>query len=348
MSSDEKVTAIRMFLAGQPITRAAVRRACNALRFGGADDLYKEVVKFPSERSRSGENPSTQHSSFSGPSPVSEAYNAITWHSGKTSGHRGTCPPAQVPVVEIDVLDWNPVAVFSDLHIPAHDAAFMERCVDKALAEGCEKFIIAGDLTDNNQWHKRTHGIRTERKWQDDIDLSRSVLAWLCANFTEGYFFFGNHDEWVVKMLAGQADSNWLYKHLYPNLPLRHSYKHQVRLVQETKPEVLVVREAYDAAISRRCPEWRIIHGEHFSQNPVATMEKYCAKWQSNVLSGHMHWAAQGEYGPWNWVLNGGSFDERRQDFLHERPSNMKKTQQGFTIISSGRATLYRGSDPRW
>lgn len=337
-SALDYLNLVRLELAGRPITRSSVRAVCAELNLDRADDAYKILVNDASQKPQD----EPQVTIWSGtlindPSPILGHLSASTMHRV----HRGSCPPSQVPVVKIDVLDWNPVAVFSDLHIPAHDHKFMERCVDRALSEGVKKFIIAGDLTDNNQWHKRTHGIRTERKWQDDIDLSRSVLAWLCANFEAGYLFFGNHDEWVIKMLQGQADSNWLYSHLYPNLPLTFSYKHQVRLRQP-----LVAPEF--PPMNKGEAEWRIIHGEHFSQNPVATMEKYCAKFQANVLSGHMHWAIQAEYGPWQWVLNGGSFDESRQDYLHERPSNMKKTQQGFTVIKDGMATLYRGSDPRW
>lgn len=248
---------------------------------------------------------------------------------------KGSCPPSPMSIALPEwVYDDGPIAVFSDFHIPFHSAQFIDRAVEKSLREGVKRFIIAGDLTDSNQLNaRRGLGVQHGRRWQQDIDLARSVVAYLCANFPESneefpnIVFFGNHDEWVNNMTKGQVTAEWLYAYLFPDLPIKWVSARQVVLMNGGET-------------------FLIVHGEKFSHpNPMGVVEQYALHRRMHTIAGHMHYAAQWQSGPYQLILNGGCFDRQRMSYIHEGPKPMRETQTGFTIISGGRATLYAGRE---
>lgn len=328
---------LQLHFAGQVVTRNKVREYCKERGWSNADDAFLcpwPTVAVLREASAS----------------VALDRDPMAMTLSEPQGHRPLCPPSPLPValpLELETMD--PVMVLSDLHIPAHSGKFIDRAVAKAHAEGVRSFIIAGDITDNNQVHQKRGLYRQERSWQQDMDLARSVIHHLCAQFPnptidavtarpepyrKNIVFFGNHDEWVMNLTKGQCTTDWLYKFIFPFEGLHWTYKRQVRLVQGGH-----VGGA----------RFMIAHGESFSAaNPMGVVEKYALNNRCSVIIGHMHYAAQWESGPYQLILNGGCFDPAVQDYIHEAPKPYRKTQQGFTIIKDGYAKLYAGSDPTW
>jgi len=239
-------------------------------------------------------------------------------------------PTSPIKPIVIPTLNWDPVLVFSDTHIPSHDAEMMTRMIEIAVEQGCRHWIMAGDLTDNEQWNRRTDGIRTDRTWQQDITLAREVLTEVCRHIPTGYLFFGNHDDWIVKATRGQMNTSWLYANLIPDCDIQFSYHHQVRLAQD------------GPGMSRR--DFTILHGEHFSSaNPLGVAIDYATKhFFTSVIVGHQHYALDDEVGEYQVICTGGCFCAPRQGYLHERPKKHRPTQQGFVIVKGGRARLYK------
>ena len=359
---------IRNKFAGRPLAREEIRRYCRDRGYFNADAVYRRLVDDRSDAQRilAASNIFNAREAVASVAidegdgaqitlaePIDEEeFDRVAKMYGRDLSRKrlADCPASPLKVMlPLLITRPEPVAIFSDLHIPAHDARFIDRCIDKALDEGVTWFILAGDITDNNQWHpKRGLQYRTERTWQQDIDLARSVLAHLCSAFPQptlvgdlldgpvgsNVVFFGNHDERILNMTKGQATTDWLYSYLFPNLPIHWTYKRQVRLIQEPYQEI---------------GRFMICHGESFSAaNPMGVVEKYALNNRCSVIAGHMHYAVQWETGPYQLILNGGCFDRTRQDYIHEKPLPLRETQQGFTIIKDGYASLYRGSDPTW
>lgn len=249
------------------------------------------------------------------------------------------CPPSPLPQVAVPSFASNdPVLVMSDLHIPAHNANFIDAAVYRARREGCKSFVIAGDLTDSNQWHRIRGNKQHERTWQQDIELARSVMGYLCAVFPSptlyrcdllapageydrhgNVVFFGNHDEWIDNALKGQIKADWLYGHLFPDMPVIWSSFRQASVCG-----------------------YMVVHGEKFSHaNPLGIAEKYALHNERSVIMGHQHYAVQWRSGSYDIIINGGMFDSSRQAYLHEKPEPMRRTQNGYTIIKNGKARLW-------
>lgn len=317
-------TEAERYFAGKPIYRHDVRHWCLVNGHGRADGLYGDLVNARIAADTSRLEP------------------PITLTTVKLN--RQECPPSPVAIaVAPYYTSPDPVLVLSDLHIPSHNGPFIDRALDRAEREGCKSFIIAGDITDNNQHHAKRGFKRSERTWQQDIDLARSVLGHICARFPhptlQSFFrdddtneradptnvvFFGNHDEWIDNTLKGEMTPEWLYGYLFPDMPIKWTSYRQVRLYH-----------------GRR--DWLIVHGEKFSHaNPLGIVEKYALHYMQNVIMGHQHYAVQWQSGPYDLIINGGCFDRDRQDHLHTKPEPYRQTQNGYTIITDGVATLHR------
>jgi predicted phosphodiesterase len=317
---------------GQIVTREGVRDYFRRNSWPHADQAYGDGMG----RMKAAQSPPVVDMSYT---PANaQVVSSVLW-ADKVGGRKGKCPASPLPDALPTEVEYDyPVAVFSDFHIPYHDEQFIDRAVDKALREGVKRFILAGDLTDNGQWNaKRGVGRQHDRSWQKDIDLARSVMGYLCANFPGGTLvngevnnnivMFGNHDEWIINMTKGQMTADWLYAYLFPDMPVQWLSYHQV-----------ILHNMGDTFL--------IIHGEKFSHaNPMGVVEQYALHRRRHVVIGHMHYAAQWQSGPYQLILNGGCFDRTKMTYIHRDPLPMRETQTGFTIIRGGRATLYAGRE---
>lgn len=328
-----------------PLTREKVRWSFKDRGWSGADFAYQDGVERMRSRDKlaaavRSEEPVIRIGDLT-PGSITfiseDCWSVPQAVTAKHSGRRGNCPPSPLPVALPRALHYaHPIAVISDLHVPYHDEVFIDRMVDKALREGVKRFILAGDLTDNGQWNaKRGIGRQQERSWQKDIDLARSVMGYLCANFQaseedKNIVMFGNHDEWITNMTKGQITADWLYAYLFPDMPVEWLTYHQ-------------------ATLSQQDGKFLIVHGEKFSHaNPMGVVEQYALHRRMSVIVGHMHYAAQWQSGRYQLILNGGCFNQTKMSYIHKEPLPMRETQTGFTIVSEGRATLYAGRENNW
>jgi predicted phosphodiesterase len=305
--------------------RNTIRQACRDLDLSDADLLYY----------RQGTSAVPEPA----PALVREAQASVSLDRDQTWSvpvEETECPASPMPtIVPVNLWTNQPMAIFSDFHIPYHNAHLIDRALRKCHNLGVVEFVIAGDLTDGNQWHSRTHGIRTDRRWQDDIDLTRSVLAHICSKMEKGVVMLGNHDAWLEKAASGQFSIDWLYAHLFPDLPLTFTENRHV-----------IVRQWLE---NERRMDFSVLHGEHFSNsNPFKVLESYAHKYERGIIMGHQHYAGTWQSGRHQLVMNGGFFDRHRMEYLAREPRNYRDTQGGFTIIKDGWATLYTEDDPTW
>ena len=138
------------------------------------------------------------------------------------------------PHIEGDVL------ILSDLHIPYHNAAHVNRCIMAAKKAGVTKLILAGDALDMrafSHWPddftdserlmaskavtseilllaKELDHATAERLYQladkitpesgnisEEINTAREFFKVLDQNFAEVWYMMGNHEKWVIRML---------------------------------------------------------------------------------------------------------------------------------------------------
>lgn len=83
-------------------------------------------------------------------------------------------------------------AVFSDVHLPFHNEAWLVAACDRAEAEGCGGLILAGDTFD---FYRMSRYLKTkELKFEEEMAKARVAFEYLCSRFPKVRIFLGNHE----------------------------------------------------------------------------------------------------------------------------------------------------------
>ena len=236
--------------------------------------------------------------------------------------------PAASATAQILQIDGD-YGLISDLHIPYHDPAVIERFCAECWRHGIKKFAILGDFFDGNQFHpKRGKDQHHSRRFQDDVVLAEEILAGLLSCFDSGVFLQGNHDEWFSAHMRGQVDPAWMLEKLFNGIADR---------VQFTGYQ--------QAILTSGDQEIRLAHGRSYSQgNPLGVAKTLSAKFEQPVVIGHQHHHEAGYSRSGRQVLcMGGSYDPTRMAYIHESPGGHPKQTRGFAIVKNG--TIYDWSE---
>ncbi|NBW19657.1 MAG: hypothetical protein EBR82_67960 [Caulobacteraceae bacterium] len=211
--------------------------------------------------------------------------------------------------------------LLSDLHIPYHDPAFIEKAVRTAQRDGIRKFVIIGDTMDANQFSKRGKQLGIQRSWQDDVIIAEAVYRALLGVFDLGVVLLGNHDAWYESHYRGLIDPAFMFPRVFQT-------GERITFSRYEQAEVVSGGRAI-----------RLLHGANYSAaNPLGVAQTLCAKFEQTVAMGHQHHACSGRSrsGKHQAICLGGCYDVSKMSYLHVSPRTNPVQTRSFGILQGG------------
>lgn len=253
-----------------------------------------------------------------------ESRELVTRIFDKDPHTRFVFPESRQPIVTDQVLklDGN-YGLISDLHIPFHDNRVLEDFCNRCYDNHVSKFVVIGDTFDGNTFHPTRGGKQDhDRRYQDDVELTKVIFRQLLKCFDSGVVLQGNHDSWFIKHMRNQFDASWMMEHLFHEFGSRitHSNFEQCTVISDKK-------------------QFLLTHGANYSgTNILSVAQKLSAKYEMGVCMGHQHvstegWSYSGKY---QCVCLGGALDTRRLMYVHNSPTVNAQMTNGFAILKDG------------
>lgn len=211
--------------------------------------------------------------------------------------------------------------LLSDLHIPYHDPAFIERAVRTAQRDGIRKFVIIGDTMDANQFSKRGKQLGVQRSWQDDVIIAEGVYRALLSVFDLGIVLMGNHDAWYESHYRGMIDPAFMFPRVFQT------------------GERITFSRYEQAEVASGGKAIRLLHGANYSAaNPLGVAQRLSAKFEQSVVMGHQHHSCSGRSwsGKHQCVCLGGCYDVGRLSYLHVSPRTNPVQTRSFGVLQGG------------
>ena len=228
----------------------------------------------------------------------------------------------QVPVL------YGDRACISDTHFPYHSGALLRQfCVD-AYNRGVKRFVLVGDMMDGNQFHPKRGGCQQHsRRWQDDAELAKKMLAGLLEVFDGGEILTGNHDAWFQYHFRGQVDPEWIMENIF------HEFA-----------DKLIFTRFEQAKLFSGSKEFRLLHGSNYSgPNPIGVAKRLSAKFEAGIIMGHQHhqeagWSLSGKH---RVVCMGGAHDPTLFGYTQVSPRTNPVQTQGYCIVRNGEVEVF-------
>jgi len=159
--------------------------------------------------------------------------------------------------------------VIADTQIPYHDADFLNRLLDLAVAWGIKQAISGGDFL--NMTAFSIFGQKPEEKvWSKERDCAMEVMASLGAAIESWLLLMGNHEVRLIKAVAEQFEMIDILALLKGPIGFKGTdyYWCEVKLGGE---------------------KWRISHPRNTSVIHGRIPQRLCEKFHANIASGHGH-----------------------------------------------------------
>lgn len=218
--------------------------------------------------------------------------------------------PSLHPIKEVDNYPQipAPALILSDLHIPFHDPAWIERVATYALRQGIPRLLIAGDLLDA----KALSSFPTQSSYSYEEELEEAVpIINELARVFRVHIIMGNHDDRLARRLNRELSPRTVYRLAFPAAEV-HFHHH--------------------ALVGHN---WLVAHPRNYSRVSGQPAHQLVAKFGRNVAIAHTHkWTITRDASGTKWVVEtGGCFDPRRLDYVHRELSTMPFPQQGALIV---------------
>jgi predicted phosphodiesterase len=274
------------------------------------------------------------------PVAVKEPATVSTWEPSATTQlglptpeFFKSAPSFKIPVsLEPDADEFwelgGDFAIISDLHVPYHKASVLEKFCEEAYKANIRRFLIIGDTNDCGQFHpKRGHMQHHTRRFQDDLEITKSIFGVFMQCFPEGGFVLeGNHDGWLAGHLRGQILPDFAYSKFFHEYPLiKFSNFEQCRIVSGEKTI-------------------RALHGSQYSAtSPLSVAQGLATKFEEGIVMGHQHAAATGwsRSGKHQTICLGGAYDLKKLAYLHHSPRSNPTPTNGFALLKDGYLKAY-------
>jgi len=220
-------------------------------------------------------------------------------------------PYADPLVVEGDAL------ILSDMHCPFHDADWAERCMRLAVRWDVHIVGLPGDLIDMAAFS--SFAKRDDVTFKEEVRATEAMLQSLAEHFDTIIYAPGNHEHRITRKVDYMGDIA-----TFADMWIKSE---KVRLVEHHLFMIVSGGERF-----------RITHPKNASIQATAVPRKLCAKYNSNVISGHGHLVGmtRDDSGRF-WAIDCGVMaDPRRIDYLQLEDSTRPMVGQGCVIIKSG------------
>jgi predicted phosphodiesterase len=226
---------------------------------------------------------------------------------------------AQVPTSKQPRFDSPPhiegsALILADPHCPYHDADFVNRVLDIALAGRVEHCVIAGDLLDMNAFSP--FDANSNAHFEQDCEEAEGFTEALASAFRSVLWIKGNHEGRLDKRIGLHQLADGRVK----------------RLVSLTDKVV------YTGYYFCYVDDWMIAHPKNVSVIAGRVAAQLAGKYRCNVVAGHGHlWGmAPDVSGRYLGIDSGACADPLRLEYNAMRPNTRPMMVQGAVILRDG------------
>jgi len=270
------------------------------------------------------------------------------------------------PVTESPHPDWNDAPqiigdalIMSDLHLPYHNAAHVNRCITAAKRAGVSQLILAGDALDMrafSHWPddftdserlmaskavtgellklaKDVDAATAERLYQladkispengninEEITTARDFFKTLEKNFERVWYIMGNHEKWAIRMLQ-KTISNADFARLFSVSPK------------------WIVSPYYWCKLESNGQPYQI---EHPTNAGKGSSKRLVPIFGCNIIMGHNHhFSVQTDpSGKWLAIEPGTCADVNKIQYDNQRHGSHDAHVTGAVMVKNGKAHL--------
>lgn len=214
-------------------------------------------------------------------------------------------------------IEADRIALVFDLHVPFHDAVWLEQVVEVAVRRGHRTISIGGDLVDFSAFS--FYGRQTNVEAGDEIRLTRRVLEVLTTAFERVFYIGGNHEFRLARLTGGAID-------LMGTLEMFCSM-----------PGVTVSDYCWLEVISGG-ERFYIEHPQNVSMHATVVAKALCSKYLTHVIAGHGHlWGMTRDASGRFWAIDAGMCaDAKRLAYAAQRHSKRPEMLTGAVLIEDG------------
>jgi hypothetical protein len=216
----------------------------------------------------------------------------------------------------------EPSLVIFDSQIPFHDADFLNKLLELAMAWGIKQGISGGDflnMTAFSQFFENPE----DKVWRAEREVAVQVIQAMHSAVPKWLLVRGNHETFLIKQLAEQI-----------------GYEDILALIdkREGVTEGFTATDYYYCIVQFGGAKWRITHPRNISVIHGRVPTALCGKFHSNVASGHGHLAGMNpDYsGKYYAVDVGVTCDPDRLDYVALRDTTRPAQCRGALILMLG------------
>ena len=272
------------------------------------------------------------------------------------SALRQPLSPSRHAVRNVPMVIEGDALVLGDMHVPVHNAEFIDLAIDRAKREGITSVLLGGDACDMQSFShwgedfsdgqpvmdkviedkllKIAQTLKGQAR-QEIIDMvsstvhgdsiggeiheTREIFRQINDNFKDVYWMMGNHEKWVVKTLEKALPASEL----------------KVIFGQEGWN----VTSQYWAVIKSGGVEWLVEHPINLAKG---SSKKLVSKFLQNVIMLHNHHLSvvSDPSGRYLAIEPGMCCDETRMAYVQQRHNTADRHINGAVIIKAGKPIL--------
>ena len=226
---------------------------------------------------------------------------------------RQASPFSLEPPLEVE----GDMLVLTDIHVPAHDATFINALIDLALDMGVTQVGICGDLLNLDAVSifagSELYDLDTE------LEYARHLMRVLSREFARVVYAPGNHEMRLSRKTDHALSIRQAIRLWTEGSNITFTPKHWFRL--NSAGEV-----------------YQIEHPKNTSTHATLVPKKLCSKYLCHVIAGHGHlvgWAkdVSGKF----WAIDSGVVaDPQRLAYIDTTHSTRPAVNQGAVIVKEG------------
>lgn len=214
-------------------------------------------------------------------------------------------------------LETDKILLLFDIHAPFHDARWIDKVIDLAIARGVSDVGIGGDLVDFSAFSKWGRQDRVEA--EDEIESATQIVSVLAENFDRVVYSGGNHEN---------------------RLPRKTDNLLSLQSAMElfVKSDNVQITDYHWFEVKSGGRDWYIEHPKNASIHATVVAKKLAIKYGVNVVSGHGHlWGITvDDSGKFFAVDAGTCCDHLKLAYDAKVHNTRPKMQRGACIIEHG------------
>jgi len=231
----------------------------------------------------------------------------------------------QVPISPVALDD--PITVqgdalcLFDLHMPYHDAKWINRVVGLAQNWGIDQLVLGGDAWDANALSP--FGPQAGPPGDDELESAEETMDQLGRCFGHTVYFAGNHELRPSRALQRRIGVKWFMRLFAPADDFELSDYQWCRLVSGGETYMLD-------------------HPRNSSKHATLVAKDLVANWRCHVVTGHMHrWGMTRDTSGLNWAIDAGvCADEGRMAYVTKVHTRHPRWYLGAVLIVDGTPIL--------